>query len=197
MRALLVGLLASVLVTQAAAAAIQVQAPATRKATVERVMTLDERLERKLGAVRKYRGAIRYARSHRELLGTAQQGGAASFALARAERRMRQLTKTIAALRAKVSRRDARRLEGLPPREAICSVFRSNCRDALAVAWCESRLQTTAQNGQYHGLFQMGAHERRLFGHGSSAHEQAAAARRYFVRSGRDWSPWGCRWAVS
>ena len=61
------------------------------------------------------------------------------------------------------------------------------------MAWCESRLDTTAQNGQYLGLFQMGSSERRLFGHGDTAHEQAVAAHRYFVRSGRDWSPWSCR----
>jgi hypothetical protein len=197
LRALLVGLLASVLVTQAAAAAMQVQTTATRKANVERVMSLDERLERKLVAVRKYRGTIRFFHAHRRLLATAQHRTAARSALALAERRVRQLTKTIAVLRAKVHARDARRLEGLPPKAAICSVFGSDCRDAVAVARCESRLRTTAQNGQYLGLFQMGSYERQLFGHGPSARDQALAARRYFVRSGRDWSPWSCRWAAS
>ncbi len=39
---------------------------------------------------------------------------------------------------------------------------------------------------------------RRAFaGHGDTAHEQAVAAHRYFVRTGRDWSPWSCRWAAS
>ncbi len=76
-------------------------------------------------------------------------------------------------------------------------MFGSYCQEALAVAWCESRHSTTAQNGQYLGLFQMGSYERRLFGHGSTALAQALAARRYFVRSGRDWSPWACRWAAS
>ena len=28
---------------------------------------------------------------------------------------------------------------------------------------------------------------------GESTHEQALAAHRYFVRSGRDWSPWSCK----
>jgi hypothetical protein len=42
----------------------------------------------------------------------------------------------------------------------------------------------------------MGSYERSLFGHGSTAHDQALAAHRYFVRSGRDWSPWGCGWAA-
>jgi hypothetical protein len=172
-------------------------APGTRTASAQRVLTLDERLERKLAAVRTYRGTIRFFQTHRMLLGSSEQRTAATSALARAERRVRQLEKTIAGLRAKVHRRDVRRLEGLPPRAAICNVFGSECRNALAVAWCESRLRTTAQNGQYLGLFQMGSHERRLFGHGTSAHDQAIAARRYFVRSGRDWSPWSCRWAAS
>ena len=33
----------------------------------------------------------------------------------------------------------------------------------------------------------------RLFGHGPTALAQAQAAYRYFVRSGRDWSPWSCK----
>ena len=79
------------------------------------------------------------------------------------------------------------------PEKAICHVFGSYCRQALQVARCESGVQTTAQNGQYLGLFQMGSTERRTFGHGESAVEQAQAAYRYFVRSGRDWSPWSCK----
>ena len=61
MRALLVGLLAFVLVTQAAAAAMQApSAPTSRKASVaKRTPTLDQQLERKLVAIRKFRGAIR------------------------------------------------------------------------------------------------------------------------------------------
>jgi hypothetical protein len=88
--------------------------------------------------------------------------------------------------------REARRRAALP-KVAICNVFGRYCREALAVAWCESRHSTTAQNGQYLGLFQMGWNERRLFGHGSSARAQAVAAHRYFVLSGRDWSPWSCK----
>ena len=121
----------------------------------------------------------------------------ATAALAYANRRVGQLTTTVATLRAKVAKRDARRLSGLEPKIAICSVFGDHCHEAVAVASCESHLSTTAQNGQYLGLFQMGSYERRLFGHGATAHAQAVAAHRYFVRSGRDWSPWGCRWAAS
>ena len=75
-------------------------------------------------------------------------------------------------------------------------MFGPYCQQAIDVAWCESRLSTTAQNGQYLGLFQMGSNERRLFGHGDTALDQAVAAHRYFMNSGRDWSPWSCRYAV-
>ena len=93
--------------------------------------------------------------------------------------------------------RDSRRLASLAPKAAICEVFGDHCQEAVAVAWCESHLSTTAQNGQYLGLFQMGSYERQLFGHGDSAHRAGRPAHRYFMRSGRDWSPWSCRWAAA
>jgi hypothetical protein len=92
--------------------------------------------------------------------------------------------------------RARRRVEALlesPPRKAICAVFRRYCRQALAVARCESHLRPEAQNGQYLGLFQMGLSERRLYGHGATPYQQAVAAHRYFLASGRDWSPWTCK----
>jgi hypothetical protein len=172
------------------------QAP--RKAKVElRALTFDERLDRKVTALRKYRGTIRFFESRRSLFVANAQHTQASYSLAYAKNRVRQLTKTVAALRAKVRARTAQRLASLPPRAAICTVFGSYCQEAVAIAWCESRLSTSAQNGQYLGLFQMGSSERQLFGHGQSARDQAVAAHRYFVRSGRDWSPWACRWAAS
>jgi len=199
LRALLVGLFAFCLVTQASAAAMQgdtTQAPG--KAKVEqRALTLDERLERKVAALRKYRGTIRFFENRRSLSVANAQHAQARSSLAYAKKRVRQLTKTVAALRAKVRARTSRKLASLPPRAAICTVFGSYCQEALAIAWCESRLSTRAQNGQYLGLFQMGSYERQLFGHGQSARDQAVAAHRYFVRSGRDWSPWACRWAAS
>ena len=76
---------------------------------------------------------------------------------------------------------------------AICYVFGSYCSQAIAVTWCESRHSTRAENGQYLGLFQMGSSERGIFGHGSTAIQQSFAAHRYFVASGRDWSPWSCK----
>lgn len=79
---------------------------------------------------------------------------------------------------------------------AIRLVFGPYRHEALGVARCESRFSTTAQNGQYLGVFQMGSSERALYGHGVDALSQAIAAHRYFVRSGRDWSPWTCRWAA-
>jgi hypothetical protein len=198
LRALLVGLFAFALVTQASAAAMQGEStPAPRKANVERpAVTLDQRLERKLAAVRKYRGTVRFFQNRRMLLASGGEQVKAKFSLAYARTRVRQLTKSVATLRAKIRARDGRRLAKLPPRKAICSVFGAHCEEALAVAWCESRLRTTAENGQYRGLFQMGSYERSLFGHGTSAHDQSLAAHRYFVRSGRDWSPWACRWAA-
>jgi hypothetical protein len=79
------------------------------------------------------------------------------------------------------------------PVKAICYVFRTRCGEALRVARCESGYRTAAQNGEYLGMFQMGVDERRLFGHGPTALAQARAAYRYFVHSGRDWSPWSCK----
>ena len=66
--------------------------------------------------------------------------------------------------------------------------------EAFNVIACETgnRFNTTAQNGQYLGLFQMGAYARSRYGHGETAMAQARAAYRYYVDSGRDWSPWGC-----
>ena len=75
----------------------------------------------------------------------------------------------------------------------ICDVFGRYCAQALRVSWCESRWRTDARNGQYRGLFQMGSSERRRFGDGPGSYAQARAAYRYFLASGRNWSPWSCR----
>ncbi len=66
-------------------------------------------------------------------------------------------------------------------------------RQAIRVAACESGFNTHAVNGQYLGIFQMGSYERATYGHGRTARVQARAAHRYFVASGRDWSPWACK----
>jgi hypothetical protein len=157
-------------------------------------VSLDTRLERKLAAARKYRSVIRFFENHRSLLDSGEHREVANAALVRAERRLARVTRTVVALRRAIERREARALAHAPPRVAICRVFgRRYCGQALRVSWCESRHSTRAQNGQYLGLFQMGSSERRLFGHGSTAHRQAVAAHRYFVASGRDWSPWSCK----
>ena len=143
---------------------------------------------------------IRFFEKHRWLLSDARFRKEAKL-------RLRIAKRTLAASRAKTERGRARvarqraeqehrrlvaELRG-SPEKAICHVFGSYCGEALRVARCESGYSVSAQNGQYLGLFQMGSSERRLFGHGESALEQAQAAYRYFVRSGRDWSPWSCK----
>lgn len=160
-------------------------------------MSLEARLELKLDAARRHRRTIRFFQNHRALLSSGEQRADAQNALRRARRGLARVTKEAAYHRRLIRLRDARRLAKAPPKIAIRAVFGRYAEQALAVAWCESRFRTTAQNGQYLGLFQMGSSERRLFGHGETAHRQALAAHRYFVLSGRDWSPWSCRWAAS
>jgi hypothetical protein len=79
------------------------------------------------------------------------------------------------------------------PTLAIRLVFGNYADQALHVSWCESRWDTGATNGQFLGLFQMGTFARSRYGHSGSALGQAQAAYQYFVDSGRDWSPWGCK----
>jgi len=189
-----------VLVTQAAAAAKQEHpADPQRKAKQERVaQPLEARLVKKLDAARKYRGTIRFFATHRSLLSSAEHHTVARARLRRARLALARTVTNIALIRRAVREREARRRAAMSPRVAICHVFGRYCQQAVAVAWCESRLLTTAQNGQYRGLFQMGSSERRLFGHGRTARQQAVAAHEYFVRSGRDWSPWSCKpWYAS
>ena len=74
---------------------------------------------------------------------------------------------------------------------SFCGHSLRPCSDgnlAQRIAWCESRFDRWAQNGQYLGLFQMGSHERWTYGHGPTAWDQAQAANRYQNVSG--WSPW-------
>lgn len=77
-----------------------------------------------------------------------------------------------------------------PPRLAIRCAFGRYANAALRVAACESGYNTRARNGQYLGIFQMGANERARFGHATHALGQARAARRYFNVAG--WGPWSC-----
>lgn len=78
------------------------------------------------------------------------------------------------------------------PQTVIRQVFGAYGEQAVRVSWCESRWQTSARNGQYLGLFQMSRTARARYGHGPGAAAQSRAAYRYFMDSGRDWSPWTC-----
>lgn len=84
-----------------------------------------------------------------------------------------------------------------PPQitRAVTAVFGPYAGQALRVAFCETggTYSTTARNGQYQGLFQMGAWERSRYGHAPDALGQARAAYRYFKATGYDWSPWTCK----
>jgi hypothetical protein len=185
-------------VTQSAAAAnresaVQPKRQATA-ATLGVAVSMEDRFAHKLRVARKHRGTVRFFETRRWLLGSEAHADAARKALARAKRNLARVNRTIAAIRRVLAKREARRQAAMSPRAVICDVFGERyCEQAVAVAWCESRHTTTARNGQYLGLFQMGSHERSLFGHGASARTQAKAAYRYFVRSGRDWSPWSCK----
>ncbi len=75
---------------------------------------------------------------------------------------------------------------------AIQYVFGPYAAQAYRVSSCEGT-SVWSQNGQYLGIFQMGSFARSLYGHGSTYLAQAWAAYRYFVASGRDWSPWSCK----
>ena len=82
-----------------------------------------------------------------------------------------------------------------------CGHVKKTCEDgqeAWRVAGCETghTYDIWASNGQYKGLWQMGSSERRRFGHGWNAWEQAKAAHKYWIVSGKDWSPWSCSWAA-
>jgi hypothetical protein len=111
-----------------------------------------------------------------------------------AQARARRLDEQRRAVQAMRRRLDAG-LERIPARLAIRLVFGPYAGEALAVANCETggSYSTSATNGQYVGLFQMGSGERAAYGEGSTPLEQALAAYVYFVATGRDWSPWSCK----
>jgi hypothetical protein len=158
---------------------------------------LGAELTRHLSTMKKDRQVLRFLKNHRWLLSDPRFAASAKQQL-----RIHTLSLALTQKKAAAAKRTLERkkrvrrlavLKAATPSVAICRVFGGHCQQALAVSRCESGLTTTAQNGQYLGLFQMGSNERRLFGHGSTALEQAQAAHRYFVASGRDWSPWSCK----
>ena len=130
MRALLVGLFALFLVSQAAAAAMQGgTAPAPTKAKVEqRALTLDQRLERKLAALQKYRGTVRSSQPPLAArLGRDRRRTPSPRSPTR-RTRVRQLTETVRALRAEVRPARRARLEALPPRSGHLQRLRISLR---------------------------------------------------------------------
>ena len=140
------------------------------------------------------RAAIRFFDHHRWLFDDLRFRDNAKRQLAFHRRHLGQMQARFVRLERR--QRRARRLAAVKvetPQQVICRVFGSHCAEALRVARCESGFRTDAQNGQYLGLFQMGYTERQLFGHGPTAEAQSRAAYRYFVASGRDWSPWSCK----
>jgi hypothetical protein len=160
-------------------------------------LTLDERLDRQRAVLRHDRQVLTFFRSNRWLLAhPAHRANArreVRFHRAQLRWTALELVKTRRALAARERRERLRRLRGASPHRAIRAVFGRYADQALAVARCESRLSVRAQNGQYLGLFQMGHNERSLYGHGPTAYQQARAAHRYFLASGRAWGPWACK----
>ena len=162
-----------------------------KRAKPARPLSLDQRIAHVRRAVDRHRSSIRFYEHD-------PRHGVSPAVIRHANRDLARATRVLTLLERaaarRAARRLARRLANAPPKAAICHVFgRRHCREALAVSWCESRHSTTAQNGQYLGLFQMGSYERDVFGHGSTALTQARAAHRYFVLTDRDWSPWSCK----
>jgi hypothetical protein len=158
---------------------------------------LETQLRRHVRSLRHDRQVISFFEHHRWLLSDPRFQHEAKRELRSHRAHLALARRKIAATRAAIARRTRQRqhlvAHAQTPRAVICRVFGPYCKEALAVASCESGLQTIAQNGQYVGLFQMGSSERRLFGHGPSVEEQARAAYRYFLATGRDWSPWSCK----
>ena len=158
---------------------------------------LGAQLTRHLSTMKKDQQVLRFLAKHAWLQNDPRFGPEARRQLrlhtASLERTRRKAAATRAALARKANERRLAAVAAATPTQVICRVFGDHCKEALAVSRCESGLRTNAQNGQYLGLFQMGSSERRIFGHGSSPVAQATAAHRYFVASGRDWSPWSCK----
>jgi hypothetical protein len=187
LKIVILGLSALVLATPAPASA-------TGRPTAK---PLEQRLARHLQLIRHDRHVLRFFRAHRWLLASSMDRAAARsqirFHRAQLAWTRRELRETRRALAVRERRELAARVATASPANAIRIVFGRYAADALEVARCESGLSTEAQNGQYLGLFQMGSFERQAYGHGPTAHAQALAAYRYFMSSGRNWSPWGCK----
>lgn len=84
-----------------------------------------------------------------------------------------------------------------PVQDAINEAFAGygdpTVAEATSVAWCESRLDPTATNGHYLGLFQLGPyHYHRLEGGAwDDPYVNARAAASLYAEAG--WQPWSCK----
>jgi hypothetical protein len=158
---------------------------------------LEAQLRHHVPSLRHDRQVIRFLKHHRWLLSDPRYEREAKRQLSSHRAHLAVAKRKIAATRMAIAKRSQQHrlaaAHARTPRAVICRVFGPHCREALAVARCESGLQSVAENGEYLGLFQMGSSARRLFGHGPSVEDQVRAAYRYFVATGRDWSPWSCK----
>jgi hypothetical protein len=144
---------------------------------------LHHREHRQTVSLHRWTGTVRFFRHHRWLVRARRTRPIALRELRRAHVWIRVIRRELAETRAQLLPRS------VP--EIICAVFASQCGKALSVAFCESRYDTAATNGQYFGVFQMGWRERARFG-GSSLDpwEQIKAAYAYWRVAG--WAPWEC-----
>jgi hypothetical protein len=171
--------------------------PATAQSRPQSTAQLSAKLQHHLKTMEKDRQVLRFLDRHRWLLKDPRFESAAKRQLRLHTTSLARTKKLAVVTQLTIERRaKARRIAALhaaSPVTAIRTVFGPYWREALAISRCESGLSTSAQNGQYLGLFQMGSSERRLYGHGPTAYEQAQAAHRYFVASGHGWGPWSCK----
>ena len=169
--------------------------PATAQSQSE--ASLSAQLTRHLATMKKDQQVLTFLKTHKWLLNDPRFQASAKRQLqvhsASLARVRKQAAAANLALAQKAKARRLAAVKAAKPANVICRIFGRYCHEALAVSRCESGLDTTAQNGQYLGLFQMGSNARRLFGHGPSALAQAKAAHRYFVASGNGWGPWSCK----
>jgi hypothetical protein len=158
-------------------------------------VTAQRGVARAMTTARHDRLVLRFFRRHPWLLKDPRYAAEARRQIRLHRRSLASALRVIASHRRSLRRRERiRQLASVEaPATTICRIFGRYCQEALQVARCESQLHTDAQNGQYLGLFQMGSLARQLYGHGETAEIQSRAALRYFVASGRDWSPWTCQ----
>ena len=146
-------------------------------------LTLAQKLALKLKAARKHRSAIRFLKTHRSLALSSGKRAAPSHGRSTGSQRPRRRSATTggsSVLAQSYTRLAASRTQPPRSRSARCSgVLRSGTRSRVVRVGSP----TTARNGQYLGLFQMGTYARQVSGHGDSAYEQARAAYRFFVVS--------------